>query len=155
MWATLFRYLFAFLITRRGKRVIAFVGTMLLCFISALLIDARLYLSAAFTGVLAVVALIAFVTQYIRVRGDKRERERHNFEKAANKATRAEGRSERKAARKAARAEALARNIAKAKASVTGAASSVTNNTADMVGAAKTGFSAAGARFRSWREKKK
>ena len=49
---------------------------MLLCFLAAWLIDLRLYLSAAFIGVLAAVALFTFLMQSFRLRNDKRERER-------------------------------------------------------------------------------
>jgi hypothetical protein len=95
MWGALIKQIFAYLITRRGKKALAFVGTMLLCFLTAWLIDLRLYLSAAFAGVLAAAALYAFLVQGFRQRRDKRERERKNFLKAKKRAATAQARSEK------------------------------------------------------------
>ena len=49
-WGALVRQLVLFTFTKRGKRVIVFVGLLLLCFVTALLVDLRMYLTAAFTG---------------------------------------------------------------------------------------------------------
>lgn len=51
MWGAVFRQVFAYVLTRRGKRAIAFIGMMVLCFVTALLSDIKFYISAAFTGI--------------------------------------------------------------------------------------------------------
>lgn len=112
MWGALARQLFAYVLTKRGKRVLAFVGTMLLCFVTTLLVDLHLYLTAAFTGLLTLVALVAWFTQSIRQRWRDRRRERQEAEEAMRRAQAA-----------AARAESVSR----ARSSVSGAARSMTN----------------------------
>jgi hypothetical protein len=138
MWGALIKQIFAYLITRRGKKALAFVGTMLLCFLTAWLIDLRLYLSAAFTGVLAAAALYAFLVQGFRQRRDKRERERKNFLKTEKRVATAQARSEK---------------INKAKVAVAQAAKGVGSAAADFVDATKTGVRGVGGRLRFWRSK--
>jgi asparagine N-glycosylation enzyme membrane subunit Stt3 len=138
MLATAIRLLFTYLLTRRGKRTLAFVGTMLLCFLAAWLIDLRLYLTAAFIGVLAAVALFVFLMQIFRLRKDKRERERKGIEKAERRATTAEARSEK---------------INKAKVAVAEAAKGVGSKAAGFVGATTTGVRGVGKRLSFWRRK--
>lgn len=138
MWGALIKHIFAFLITRRGKKVFAFVGTMLLCFLTVLLIDGRLYLSAAFTGVLAAAALFAFLVQHFRQRNDKRERERKGTAKAEKRAATAEARSEK---------------INKAKVAVAEAAMGVSGAAADFADATKTGVRGVRERLSFWRSK--
>ena len=140
MWGTAIRFIFAYLLTRRGKRTLAFVGTMLLCFVSAWLIDLRLYLSAAFTGILALIALFAVVLQTFRLHKDKRERERKSAANAEMRAERAEARSE---------------TINKAKAAVAEAAMGVGSTAADFVDATKAGVRGVGGRLSFWRRKNK
>ena len=123
------KQIFAYLITRRGKKALAFVGTMLLCFLTAWLIDLRLYLSAAFAGVLAAAALYAFLVQGFRQRRDKRERERKHFLKAEKRAATAQARSEK---------------INKAKVAVAEAAKGVGSAAADFFDATKTGVRGVG-----------
>ena len=139
MWGALVRNLVLFVLTRRGKKVIAFVGAMLLCFVTALLIDSRLYLTAAFTGVLAAAALIAFLVQHLRQRFEKRERVRQGVAAAARRAAAAEARSEK---------------IDKAKTAVAEAATGVSSSAAQVVDVAKTGLTGARDRLSSWRRRK-
>jgi uncharacterized protein (DUF58 family) len=130
MW--LIKQMFAYLVTKRGKKAFAFVGTILLCFLTAWLTDLQLYLSAAFTGVLATVALYAFLVQSFRQLKDKRELERRNFEKAEKRAATAEARSEK---------------INKAKVAVAEAAKGVGSTAADFLNATKTGVRGVGKRL--------
>ncbi len=138
MWTALVRQIVVFLITSRGKRVIAFAGAMLLCFITALLIDSRMYLTAGFTGVLATAALVAFVVQYSRQRTEQRERVRQDAEEAVRRAAAAQARSEK---------------IDKAKSTVADAARTATGSAADIADLAKTGIAGARDRLSSWRTK--
>ena len=138
MWGALIKQVFAYLLTRRGKKALAFVGTMLLCFLTLWLIDLRLYLSAAFTGVLAASALYAFLVQSFRQRKDKRERERRHLEKAQKRAATVEARSEK---------------IKKAKVAVTEAAKGVGGAAAGLVDATKTGVRGIGGRLKFWRSR--
>jgi predicted lipid-binding transport protein (Tim44 family) len=133
-----------FFLTRRGKKTIAFIGVMLLCFLTTLLIDSRLHLTAAFTGVLAVVALIAFVIASFKQRTEKRKRGLQERTEVARRAAAAAARSERRAAAAAARGE----RINKTKATVTHAAKAASKGASGIVGAARTGFT--GARERFW-----
>jgi heme exporter protein D len=112
MWGAFARQLFAYVLTKRGKRVLGFVGTMLLCFVTALLLDLQLYLTAAFTGFLTLLALFAWLTQNVRQRRRERVLARQEAEEL-----------QRRAQAAAARAETVSR----ARSSVAGAARSVTN----------------------------
>ncbi len=138
MWTALVRQIFFFIVTRRGKRIIAFIGAMLLCFITALLIDSKMYLTAGFTGLLAVAALAAFVFQYFRQRTEKRARERQNAEEAVRRTAAAQARSEK---------------FGKAKSTVADAARAATDSAANIADLAKTGISGARDRLSSWRTK--
>ena len=80
MWGALARQIAAFVLTRRGKKIFAFVGAMLLCFLTAFLIDTRLYLTAGFTGLLAAATLGAWIVQ--RQRQKQRDRDRKRREAA-------------------------------------------------------------------------
>jgi hypothetical protein len=122
MWGALARQLFAYVLTRRGKKVLAFVGLMLLCFVTTLLIDLRLYLTAAFTGVLAVVALLAWLTSNLRQKRRDRELQRIEAEETLRRAAAAAARSE---------------TIGKARSSVADAARSMTSS---VYGAAMWGM---------------
>jgi len=139
MWTALVRQIAFFLITRRGKRIIAFTGAMLLCFITALLIDSRMYLTAGFTGILAVAALVAFVFQYFRQRTEKRGRVRQDAEEAVRRAAAAQTRSEK---------------FDKAKSTVADAARTATGSAANIADLAKSGIAGARDRLSSWRSKK-
>ena len=56
MWGALARQIAAYALTRRGKKLLAFIGTMLLCFVTAILLDLQMYISAALSGVLAAIS---------------------------------------------------------------------------------------------------
>ena len=75
MWGAILRKILAYMLTRRGKRALAFAGMMSACFLTALLLDTKLYISAAFTSLLAGAMLTTWLTQYLRVRQQDRERE--------------------------------------------------------------------------------
>ena len=75
MWGAVLRQIFAYMLTRRGKRALTFAGMMSACFLTALLLDTKLYISAAFTGLLAGAMVTTWLTQYLRVRQQDRERE--------------------------------------------------------------------------------
>src|SRR5882757_374858 len=95
MWSAVFRQIFAYLLTRRGKRAIAFVGMMTLCFVTTLLIDTKLYISAAFTGSLAAVLLLTWLLQYWRVRQDAKIRQSRRDEAAIRRQAAAQARNEK------------------------------------------------------------
>jgi len=95
MWGAVFRQVFAYLLTRRGKRALAFVGMLLLGFVTALLLDMQLYISASFTGCLAVVLITMWLVQYWRVKQHDRLREMRRVEAAAKRLVAAQERSER------------------------------------------------------------
>jgi hypothetical protein len=121
MWGAFARQLFAYVLTRRGKKVLAFVGAMLLCFLTALLVDLHLYLTAGFTGVLAVVALFTWLVQHVKHKRAERARLRHEVDETLRRAAAAAARSE---------------TMEKARSSVADAAR---NMTSGVYGAAKWG----------------
>ena len=92
MWGALARQIAAYALTRRGKKLLAFIGTMLLCFVTAILLDLQMYISAGFSGVLAAVALVTWITQGFRQR---REQERRQVETAARREAAALARGEK------------------------------------------------------------
>jgi uncharacterized membrane protein YccC len=140
MWTALVRQLMVFLFTRRGRRIVAFVGVLLLFFITALLIDSRMNLTAAFTGAVSVASLIAFVVSHFRYRTRQRDRERRDVEQATRRAAAAQARSER---------------IDKARSTLSGAAKTASHRAAGVAGLAKTGLGEARDRLRFWRRKRK
>ena len=140
MWTALVRQLMVFLFTRRGRRIVAFVGVLLLFFITALLIDSRMTLTAAFTGAVAIFSLVAFVVSQFRYRGRQRDRERRDAEQSARRAAASLARSER---------------IDKARSTLSGAAKTASHRAAGMAGLAKTGLDEARDRLRFWRRKRK
>jgi hypothetical protein len=120
-----------------AKKTFPFVGTLLLIFLTVLLIVLQLYLSAAFAGVLAAGALCAYLVQTLRERKDERERERKNLLKAEKLAQKAGARGKK---------------INKAKAAVTDAAKGVGRATADVAKMTYTRVRIPG-RLRFWRSK--
>ena len=139
MWGALARQIAAYALTRRGKKLLAVIGTMLLCFVTAILLDLQMYISAGLSGVLAVVALVTWITQGFRQR---REQERRQVETAARREAAALARGEK---------------IDYAKATVSGAVKSVTSGAAYIAGGtvrvAWKGLTGARDRVFVWRKK--
>jgi hypothetical protein len=94
MWSAFVRQFAAYALTRRGKKLFAFVGAMLLVFATTLLIDMQFYASAGFTGMLALVAVAAFGVQHVKLKRKQRERIQRIAEDAIRRAERAKARSE-------------------------------------------------------------
>jgi hypothetical protein len=113
MWSAFARQIAAYAITRRGKKLFAFLGAMLLVFATALLIDMQLFASAGFTGVLAFVAVGAFGVQHVKLKRRQRERQQRMAEDAVRRAERAKARNEKIGQTKAAVGGAY-RNTARA-----------------------------------------
>ncbi len=107
MWAAFVRQIAAYAITRRGKKLFAFIGAMLLCFATTLLFDMHLYRTAGFTAVLALVAVAAWVVQNVKLKRKWRERQQHSAEDAVRRAARAKARSEQIGRTKAAFSDAF------------------------------------------------
>jgi hypothetical protein len=140
MWGALARQIAAYALTRRGKKMLAFAGTMLLCFVTAILLDLQMYISAGFSGALAAAAFVTWITQGYRQR---RERERREVEYAARREAAALARGER---------------INYARARVTGAAERVRSGAAYVAGetvrVAWKGLSGARDKVFIWRKKR-
>jgi hypothetical protein len=138
MWGALFRQLAIFLFTRRGRRIAALIGLVLLGFVTALLIDAQMYLSAAFAGAITLAAILAFIVQSFTYRKRERARIRRaavaEIERAAAAQVRAEKRS-------------------KAKSRVASAAQAARGTASSMARLARTGVSASRNRLKRWRRK--
>ncbi len=139
MWGALLRQVVAFVLTKRGKKIITFVAAMALCFVAILLVDLRLYLTAAFTGLLAAATLASWLVQLWRQRRRKHERDQRETEKATRRAANTQARGER---------------IDKAKIAVAGAARTVGDGAADVMDVAKTRLSRARDGLRFWRKKR-
>lgn len=129
MWGAFARQIFAYLLTRRGKRALAFVGMLSLCFVTALLADMQLYISATFTGGLSVVLVMMWLVQYWRVKQHDRLREKQRLEAAARRLAAAQEREQRYDRAKARMAD-----------TVRAAGATVSDNT---IGVARSGFDAA------------
>ena len=138
MWGALISVGARYAFFRRWKNTFILVGGVLLCAITAFLIDAKMYLSAGFIGILAAAVMIGLAGHYLRERRAIRERERRKLEQAAKRAAASEARSER---------------IDKVKATASGMAKGVSGSAAGFVNVAKTGFSGARDRLGSWRSK--
>jgi hypothetical protein len=163
MWTTLIRQLVLFIFTKRGKRVLTFVGLMLLCFLTALLLDSGKYLTAGFTGILTGSALVALAIQYVRQRKQQRERVRQELEKAERRAAATQARTGKfekakatvaDAARAASNSAANIANAAKAASNnAANMAKTASNTAANMANAAKAGLDGARNRLSFWRAK--
>lgn len=129
MWGAVFRQVFAYVLTRRGKRALAFVGMLSLFFVAALLLDMQLYISATFVGCLAVVLTVMWIVQYWRVKRHDRAREMQRLEAAALRLAAAQEREQRYGRAKAKVADA-----------VRSAGTAVSENT---IGVARSGFDVA------------
>lgn len=92
MWAAFIRQIAAYGITRRGKKIFALVGVLLLCFATALLVDMQFYISAWFTAALAALSGVAFVVQHFKQKRSERERLRYKAEQASRRALVAQAR---------------------------------------------------------------
>jgi hypothetical protein len=136
MWGAFARQIFAYLLTRRGKRALAFVGMLTLGFVSALLIDMQLYISASFTGTLTFILVTMWMIQYWRVKQHDRLRERARLEAAARRLAATQAREEKYDRARAAMADSvraagsgvvdtLGAGVAYAKSGVTNTASAV------------------------------
>jgi hypothetical protein len=135
MWGAIIRVGARYAFFRRWKNTIIFIGTVLLCAITVFLVDAKMYLSASFIGILAAAAILWLAAHYLRERSEIRKRERRKLEQAAKREAAAEARGER---------------IDKMK---TTAAEMVKGTAAGFVDVAKTGFSGARSKLGSWRNK--
>jgi L-lactate utilization protein LutC len=137
MRAALFRNIAIVMFTKRGKKVITLCGALLLCFISTLLLDWRLYLSATLTGILAAATLTVFAVQHFRQRHYKREREQRRVVYERER----EQRKVAKATRRIETAKAHHEKFERAKASLAGAATGLSSGAAGFASMAKTGAS--------------
>lgn len=95
MWAAFVRQIAAYAITRRGKKLFALVGVLLLCFATTLLIDMKYTLSAGFTGLLAFLSAVAYVVQHFKIKRAERERLKRQAEDARRRAAALEARADR------------------------------------------------------------
>lgn len=107
MWSAFVRQIAAYAITRRGKKLFALLGAMLLVFATTLLIDMHLFASAGVTGTLALFAAGTVGVQHVKLKRRERERRLRIAEDAIRRAERAKARRERIDRNKAAFAGAL------------------------------------------------
>jgi hypothetical protein len=124
-----------YFLTRRGKTVINTIAALLLCFITAMLLDGRMYLTAGFMGAVTV----AFVSWRALTFLPRRAREREKARLEAERAT-----------QRAAAADARGQKFDQAKSAVAGAARTATVNAADL---AKAGISGAREKIGAWKSK--
>jgi membrane protein implicated in regulation of membrane protease activity len=134
MWRAGVRAAMTFAFTIFGRKVIALAGTVILLFATALLLDLKMYISAALAGVLAFAALIAFFIQYRRQIKANRIRARRQEEAAQKRAAATEARNEK---------------MDRAKSKVTDTVKGMASGAADV---AKTGFAGARDRVQGWRK---
>ena len=133
MWKVFIRAGMTFALSVFGRTVIALAALVLLLFAAAILIDLKMYVSAALACVLSSIALVVYATQYRRQLIANRERAVR--QKAA-------------AERRAAAAEARYEKVDKAKSAMK---DTVKGMTAGAAGVAKTGFTGARDRIQGWR----
>jgi hypothetical protein len=138
MWGALVRIGARYAFFRRWKNTIVFVGGVLLCALTAFLIDAKMYLSGGFIGVFAAGVMLWLASHYLRERREIRERERRKLEEAIKRAAAAKARSEK---------------IDNARTAAAGVVKGVSSSAAGFVNVAQTGFSGARDRLDAWRNK--
>jgi hypothetical protein len=135
MWPVLVRQVAFYLLTRRGKTVFAVVGALLLCFITVILLDARVHLTAGFMGAVTLAFIGWRAMTILPRRAKERERARLETERTAQRAAASEARSQK---------------FDQAKSAVAGAAKTAT---AGAAGFAKAGISGAREKVGGWRSK--
>jgi hypothetical protein len=133
-------------------------GALALCAIGALLLDTKMYLSAAVVGLVGVILLITFPWQYFRVRRENRERERRNVEEAGAEAARIRDvqidMAKTMIAEAAKAASSSATNVAEVGLKATrAAAQSATSGAATVADLTRSGVSGARDKLASWRKK--
>ena len=80
---------------RRWTRYLTIACAVVLCILTALLVDAKLYWTAGIAGACAAAVLIALAVQYLQASRHKAEHERQQREAAARRAAAAEARTEK------------------------------------------------------------
>jgi uncharacterized protein YacL len=134
MWRVMVRAAMAFGFSVFGRKIIALIGVVLFLLATAVLVDLKMYVSAAVAGFLSVAALVIFAIQYRRQLVANRERLRQQAEAAQRRAAAAEARGER---------------MDKAKTAVKNTVKGMTAGAADV---AKTGFAGARDHVQGWRK---
>ena len=149
MWGALISFGARYAFFRKWKNTIILVVGVLLCALTSFLIDAKMWLSAFFIGILAVAVMISLAVHYLRERRALRGRERQKAEQAARRVAAAEARSE-----KIEKVKATAAGMAKGMTgTAAGMAKGVAGSAAGVVNVAKTGYSGARDRLGAWRNK--
>jgi len=138
MWGALFRQLAIFLFTRRGKRIAALIGLVLLGFVTAVLLDSQMYLSAAFSSLMTAAALFAFVFQSIKQRRAERQRMRRAAAEEIQRTAAAQVRAEKRS---------------KTKSRVANAAKAARSTVSNVARLARTGVAASRNRIKRWRRR--
>lgn len=133
MWAAFVRQFTAYALTRRGKKLFALIGVLLLCFGAALLVDLKLYVSATFTTLLAAFSAVAYVVQHLKIKRIERERLERKAEAARLRALAAQARLERIDDTRSAIAETLREAALRASEATAGAVSGVATETGRLV----------------------
>ena len=133
MWKVFIRAGMTFALSVFGRTVIALAALVLLLFAAAILIDLKMYVSAALACVLSSIALVVYAIQYRRQLIAKRERARLKLEAAERRAAAAEARNNR---------------VDRAKSAVSETVKGMTNGASDI---AKTSFAGARERVQGWR----
>jgi hypothetical protein len=140
MWTALVRQLAVFLFTRRGKRIAIGIGVALLCFLTALLTDSKMFLTAGVTGAITAIIVVTLIAQYFRGQAKQRERARREAEQALRRAATSQARGEK---------------LDRAKSAFTNAAQAASSGATDVVTRAGTGLAGAKERLNFWRRSQK
>ena len=139
MWGALVRQLVLFLFTKRGKRVAILVGLALLCFVTALLIDSKMYLTAGVTAVVTAFLFISLIVRRFRRRALQRVRAQRQADEVLRRAAAAHGRKSRKD---------------RAKSAVVGLARAARGSAVNLGEHAKARIAGARGHFGFWRRKR-
>jgi len=140
VWGALIRQLVLFLFTKRGKRIAVLVGLALLCFVTALLIDSQMYLTAGVTAVLTASLFFSLSVRHFRRRAMRRvQQTQRQADEKLRRAAAAHGRSTR---------------MDKAKSAVAGLARAAGGSVVNLAEHARTRIAGARGHFGSWRRKR-
>jgi uncharacterized membrane protein YcjF (UPF0283 family) len=138
-----------YLLPRRWTKYALTAGVVLFGILTTLLIDARLFWTAAMTGACAIVGLIALVVQFVQGLREKAERKRLQQEHEARRAAAAAARTE-----KVEKVRAATVDVAKGLTNSAATLADVTKSSAvGIAGATKRGVVGVRDRLSAWRGK--
>jgi hypothetical protein len=135
-----------YLLPRRWTKYLFLAGALLFFILTALFVDAKLYVTAMVAGIFALACLIVLSVQFVQASREKREYARQQAEAEAQRAAKAQARGQK--------IEKVRATVTEAAIGLTGSAAGLTRTSAaGLADVAKKGIGSARDRLDAWRSK--